>query len=69
MIKIEKNIPFPKAKIGAGYPWHEMEIGDSFLIAGKQHSSNQRITSNHNKNGKRFISRLVPGGTRIWRVE
>lgn len=34
MIKIQKNIPIPvRSKGFHKYPWHEMDIGDSFFIA------------------------------------
>ncbi len=69
-IKIEDGIPTPEEN--RKYPWHEMEVGQSFLVTGGPrcvmalraalHSFNR-----HNKT-KRFISRAVDDGVRVWRV-
>jgi len=60
------------------YPFDEMEVGESFkvecppekisyqrhriLVAARAHSE-------YHKLGRRYISRKVDGGCRIWRVE
>lgn len=36
MITVDKNVPMPRARRRASkYPWREMDIGDSFFIAGE----------------------------------
>ena len=71
MIEIDKGIPIPPKMGGSGkkpiFPWRDMEVGDSFFVAGKKRFSGtatmgQRI-------GGKFVQRLVEGGCRIWRVE
>lgn len=63
MIKIDKNIPIPpKRGRPKKYPFDEMEVGDSCLVKTKGVLS-RRI------DGKRFTTRTVKGGVRVWRVE
>ena len=80
MFKIEKGIPIPVSKTvtrqGRGrdrlYPWAEMQVGDSFFVPGEA----KRIGVASHASAvckryapKRFVSRKVEGGVRIWRVE
>jgi len=73
MVEIEKGIPIPMPDTNRTvvYPWKTMEVGDSFVIRGKVHTSNQHLVSVANKNtaGRKYISRRTEdGGTRVWRV-
>lgn len=68
MVPVEKNIGMPGASRGRGlkYPWHSMEVGDSFLI------TNGSIRLNPPPSllakGWKFSARKVEGGIRVWRV-
>ena len=70
MIVVEKGIELPKGRIGQQkYPWDEMDIGDSFYVAG---GDLKRIrwaaTANGSKYGRKYSVRAVDGGVRTWRV-
>ena len=69
MIKIDKNIPVPPARLSHRYPWLEMEIGDSFFTANLSHGNMgtqaARAGKRHNRE---FVTRKVDGGIRVWRV-
>jgi len=78
MVKIEKNIPLPPNKRAQKWPWHQMDVGDSFFAPG--YCTNP-------KKGKllsiQIGKKLVPNsfwvkrsaeengiaGVRVWRVE
>ena len=72
--KIEKNIPIPGK--GAGYPFDEMEVGDSFLDKKSKGTSNvhgsikcwRTSRKNTEKADWKFITRKVPEGVRVWRI-
>ena len=70
MIKIEKGVPLPKEKKASAYPVREMEIGDSFFIAGasiqgKEQAACRQMAGNR---GFKLTIRTVEGGLRVWRV-
>lgn len=70
---IEKGIPVPK-QVGAGrrnkYPFDAMEVGDSFFIKDGKVKTFSRTCGHHGKRlGRRFASRTVDGGVRVWRTE
>lgn len=84
MLKIDKNIPIaPRGRSGGRrvgskkYPFSDLEIEDSFLVSTpdtREHRCYQGVilreimrTSKSLKN-KKFITRYVPGGIRVWRV-
>lgn len=79
--QIEKQIAIPlKYKKGreAFFPLGQMEIGDSFLIlpntktpTGKDAriALTQFASSYSKKTGKKFTTRKVENGLRIWRIE
>ena len=73
-MNIEKNIPTPEGS-GSGrpakYPFTKMEVGDSVFIAGGRQGCNELNAAKvyANRTGKRFSSRTVDGGLRIWRIE
>ena len=70
---IEKGIPVPKMT-GAGrknkYPFDAMEVGDSFFIKDGKVKTLSRSCGTYGKRLERkFTSRTVDGGARVWRVE
>lgn len=78
MYEIDKGVEIP-APHGVAtrrvYPFREMEIGDSFLVPGDgdKRQLQARIGSAASyygkRNNKRFVTRSVEGGVRVWRVE
>lgn len=80
MIEIENDIPVPskcvKRARRAKYPVAELEIGQSFFVTvppGKTNCQLQNALSGSahyitKKTGRRFTSRVVEGGVRIWRI-
>lgn len=66
---IEKGIPIPEARTSSKYPFHEMEVGDSFFVekAGLQSVYSILTRTNKKHAPKHWISRTVDGGVRIWR--
>ena len=67
---IEVGVPIPADKDVVGWPHAEMEVGQSFFIAGRGLQSvcnaNQRFQK---RLGWRFTARKVEGGIRVWRTE
>jgi hypothetical protein len=71
-IKIDKNVPIPKGRHNAKYPWKELEVGDSFFIPGKDAKSTSGIKrSAKNSAGIDILTRAVTengvNGMRVWR--
>jgi hypothetical protein len=67
---IEKGVPIPGRDRGAFMPAAKaMEVGDSFVIP-EDIKSGPIAAGNLNRAlaPKRFVSRKVDGGFRIWRV-
>lgn len=66
--KIEKNIPIPASR--SKYPFNKMEIGESvffeYVFGLKARSAADSYGRAHKK---RFVSRKVESGLRVWRVE
>jgi len=73
-IKIEKNVPMPKRKLGnprtSRYPWDTMEVGDSFVFPNKvKRTTAMSLSYRTGKiTGKRFAIRSVNEGIRVWRL-
>lgn len=72
MFEVEKNIPVPNAR--RQYPWRRMEVGDSFFLSGDFPAAKRSViacsaASFGKRSGKKFITRRVEGGLRVWRVE
>lgn len=68
MFKIEKHVPPPAAR--RVYPFDKMDVGDSFFVPdettwGSAASSARAYGANE---GKRFATRAIDGGVRIWRI-
>ncbi len=70
MIKIDKNVPIPPI-VRPGrkpkYPFREMEVSDSFFVAGK--IANQIVQCATRCRPKKFVTRKEKNGVRVWRVE
>ena len=70
---IEKSIPVPKLT-GAGrktkYPFESMQVGDSFFVKDGTVKTLSRSCCTYGKRLERkFTSRTVDGGARVWRTE
>jgi hypothetical protein len=76
-IQIQKNIPMESTReTKSKYPFHEMEVGDSFFIkcdAETLTSKRSTVLSSSvyygKSTGKKFKSRTYPEGFRIWRIK
>jgi hypothetical protein len=68
--EIEKGIEIPKErgnKINM-YPFAEMEVGDSFLTEVTHVTGS--VANFHKQNPeKKFTTRKVEGGIRVWRIQ
>lgn len=72
MIAIDDDIPAP-LPVSSGrrlFPWHELEVGQSFLAPNRStHSVASSATVFGRKLGRKFRTAKVEGGIRVWRVE
>jgi len=71
MYKIEKNIPAPGPAPQSirKYPFDKMQIGDSFFVpGGNQNSIATSATNQLNRYGRRYTTRKMDGGVRVWRI-
>lgn len=67
---IEKNIPVPGFNSVMLETMSIMEVGDSFLVGNPSKYSRmyfQRLKTNEAFADKKFITRTVDGGMRVWR--
>jgi len=73
MYEIEKNIPIEKAvPICQKYPFSKMEIGDSFVVDGKERFVVRAAAYEYARRyGVKFKTRAIKGEekTRVWRTE
>ena len=73
MIPIDKGVPIPEAKcdLTPKYPWRTMEVGDSFLVTDEKGKKSVGGGTNTmgKKLGRKFTTRVVEEGIRVWRVE
>lgn len=71
---IDKDIPVPTEARGRKriWPFADMEIGDSFFLAGDgvecQRTLASASTYYQRRHGMAFVTRKVEGGARVWRV-
>lgn len=72
--KIEKGVPMPNAMVGRKelYPFSLMDVGDSFFVPTETqrellHVRSNATTQTH-RTDKKFSTRTVDGGIRVWRV-
>lgn len=73
MIQIDKGIPVAaplKRGKPALYPWADMEVGDSFFVAGEKKTTMIYNCDNRSRRHRpqKFICREVEGGVRVWRI-
>ena len=69
MIKIDKNVPLPKAR--NKFPLREMAIGDSFFVeaAKANHIQGSFAILRPMKFATRAFTENGVKGTRVWRIE
>lgn len=71
MYQIEKSIPIPPAAGRTSqYPYALMEVGDSFFVPRTKEKS-VGVSTSHARNkfpGRKFATRRVDNGVRVWRV-
>ncbi len=69
-MKIDKNIEMPMYK-NKRYPFDELKVGDSFLVdtITKTSQFSSFVSYARLKTGKKFVTRAVEGGVRVWRTE
>jgi len=70
-IPIDHDVPIPAITRMSKYPFDDMEVGDSFTIlpeASKNISSAIGAYCRKRSDGRKFITRSIEGGVRIWRV-
>lgn len=71
---IDKGVPIPQAPRGRRpkYPFAQLEVGDSFFVAGESRkivTNLSRLAHSHKtRHGGDFVTRVVDGGARVWRV-
>jgi hypothetical protein len=75
MIEVQSGIPIPDinrnppTRRHSKYPWHTMNVGDSFFapnvtvkgFAGTAYSAGKR-------HGRTYVARTMDGGVRVWRT-
>ena len=73
-IKVDKAVPIPLPAYGPGrppkYPFHSMEVGDSFL-ADELSAGYVKVRASTYGAGarKKFVTRKTAEGLRVWRTE
>jgi len=69
-VAVEVGIPVPAVRKSYKYPYHVMQVNESFKVDGVKL---QTICNMNSRNGKRlgrkFIARKEGDGIRVWRVE
>jgi hypothetical protein len=75
-MELERGVPFPAQSLRVSkykFPLGEMEIGDSFFVEVKTDSflnSARSLISRYGKTfSRRFATRVVDNGFRVWRIE
>ena len=73
MVKIDKNVEIPEITRCGGrpakYPWHAMEVGDSFFVPDKKSCQfGGLIQYAKKKTGYKYSVRKEGDGIRVWRV-
>ena len=68
--KIEKDVEMPVQKRRTHrYPFASMEVGDSFLTTEPKQLIQPAASAAGRYSDKKFVTRAVQGGIRVWRVE
>jgi len=75
-MEVERGVPFPSQSLRVSkykFPLGEMEIGDSFFVEIKTDSflnSARSLISRYGKAfSRKFATRVVDNGFRVWRIE
>jgi hypothetical protein len=75
-MQIEKGVPFPNRAPRVSkyrFPLGEMDVGDSFFVSVKDDSflnSARSLISKYGRVFKRkFATRMMDDGLRVWRIE
>ncbi|CAB4127638.1 hypothetical protein UFOVP95_50 [uncultured Caudovirales phage] len=75
-MEVEKGVPFPTQSVRVSkykFPLGEMEIGDSFYVEVKTEGFLNTARSLISRYGKvfnrKFATRMMDGGFRVWRIE
>lgn len=80
-VRIDRDIPIPESRTHGGrrgasggatgkYPWAEMEVGDSFLVKNvRQQHMGQLASAAGARLGRKFSTRTVENGVRVWRIK
>lgn len=70
---IEKGIAIPEITSAARdtYPFGKMEVGDSVFLYGMESTSSACVSARQigKRQGKKFTTRKMDGGVRIWRTQ
>jgi len=70
MLDIDKGVPQPQATGRSKYPWHTMEVGESFFVPGARSKTwGQYRNANQLYAPKRWEARGEKEGLRVWRVK
>ena len=72
MYPIDDNIPLPAPLRGAPqkYPYTKLEVGQSYFVPNvAQKKAGSGYVQFAKRTGRKFVSRIVDGGVRVWRVE
>lgn len=71
--EIEDRIPLPpKSSSKIKYPLAEMKVGQSFFAPGVKSSAisgRAATVAKASGDGRKYATRVVDGGVRVWRVE
>ena len=71
-MKIETNVPMPKATRSTKYPFRDMNVGESVFFDNEPNGSqsNPAISAHmlSKRNDFKFATRKENGGVRIWRI-
>ena len=68
-ITIQKNVPVPTFRVS--WPFAEMKVGDSILVEDPGLTPRVRMAAYDfgKRNSRRFMTRSVEGGVRVWRTK
>ena len=69
MIEIEKGVSIPPAKTIRKYPFHLMEVGDSFFTPGEKQILQSLAHFKRRNPDRKFTTRREGDGFRVWRTE
>lgn len=66
--KIDRDISLPNSR--AKYSFEKMDVGDSVFFEGQNSGGNGPVAARMfgSKAGRKFASRMVDGGVRVWRI-